>query len=142
MFSPWIEGCAVHRVALKDGLVLDLEDYNELVIWAPLRLTLPPAGDYPLEEVVIDPGDVPVSHRPLLNVAGATCTRAIYEEGGHLHLGFSSGHQIDVAGHEHLTAWELYGKYHGYMACLPHGRVRVVRHDVPEDDESTARVPR
>ena len=35
--SQWIEGCAVQRVAVKDGLALDLDEYNELVIWGPLR---------------------------------------------------------------------------------------------------------
>lgn len=138
MFSQWIEGLAVQRVALKDGFVLDLDDYNELVIWAPLGLTLPPVGDYPVEEVVIDPQNVPVAQRPLLDLAGATCMRALYGEDGHLHLEFSGGHRIDVAGDEHSTAWELYGKYHGFIACLPHGRVRVVRHDVPEEDKSTS----
>ena len=34
-----------------------------------------------------------------------------------------------------VTAWELYGKNHGYAACLPHGKVRVVRHDVPDDSD-------
>ena len=33
---------------------------------------------------------------------------------------------------DHVTAWELYGKYHGYAVCLPRGRVKVVRHDVPD----------
>ncbi|GAT13155.1 MULTISPECIES: DUF6188 family protein [Mycobacteriaceae] len=142
MLSQWIEGCAVQRVAVKDGLALDLDEYNELVIWGPLRLTVPPVGDCPLEEVVIDPNDVPVAMRPLLDFSGSTCTRALYDEDGHLHLEFSSGHRIDVAGDEHRTAWELYGKYHGYMACLPRGRVRVVRHDIPDEYDSTAAVAR
>lgn len=25
---------------------------------------------------------------------------------------------------------------HGYMACLPQGRVRVVRHDLPDTDDA------
>lgn len=142
MLSQWIEGCAVQRVAVKDGLALDLDEYNELVIWGPLRLTVPPVGDCPLEEVVIDPNDVPVALRPLLDFSGSTCTRALYDEDGHLHLEFSSGHWIDVAGDEHRTAWELYGKYHGYMACLPRGRVRVVRHDIPDEYDSAPAVAR
>jgi hypothetical protein len=50
-------------------------------------------------------------------------------------LEFSDGHQIDVAPDDNVTAWELYGKYHGYAACLPHGKVRVVRLDVADDGE-------
>ena len=34
-----------------------------------------------------------------------------------------------------LVAWESYGKYHGHAACLPHGKVRVVRHDIPDDSD-------
>jgi hypothetical protein len=49
------------------------------------------------------------------------------------HLEFSDGHQIDVPPDDNVTAWELYGKHHGHAACLPHGRVRVVRHDMPAD---------
>ena len=30
----------------------------------------------------------------------------------------------------------MYGKYHGYAACLPHGQVRIVRTDVPEDESA------
>jgi len=142
MFSQWIEGCVVQRVALTGGLVLDLDEYNELVIWGVMRLTLPAAGAYTAEQVVIDPNNVPVLQRPLLDFSGSTCTRACYDEDGHLHLEFSSGHRIEVASGEHLTAWELYGKYHGYMACLPRGRVRVVRHDVLDEYESTAAVAR
>ncbi|WP_234796982.1 DUF6188 family protein, partial [Mycobacteroides chelonae] len=42
-------------------------------------------------------------------------------------------HAIDVPHHDFDTAWEIYGKYHGYVASLPRGKVRVVRHDVPEE---------
>jgi hypothetical protein len=140
MVNQWIEGHAVQRVALNDGLVLNLDDYNQLVISTPLRLTLPPAGLHRVEQVAIDPDDLPNWQRPLLDFAGATCTRATCAENGHLHLEFSTGHQIDVGGDDHRTAWELYGKYHGYMVCLPGGRVRVIRHDLPDDD-ATAAVP-
>ena len=44
MFTQWIEDCVVQRVSLRDGLVLDLDGYSELVISRPLRLTLPPIG--------------------------------------------------------------------------------------------------
>lgn len=135
MHTPWIERCTVQRVSLRDGLVLDLDDYNELVIATPIRLTLPPIGSsYPEEQVLIDPGNVSVQQRPLLDLAGAVCTGAWCDEGGGLHLGFSRGHRIDVAPQEAATSWELYGKRHGYMACLPRGRVRVVRHDLPDDE--------
>ncbi|SHX88550.1 Uncharacterised protein [Mycobacteroides abscessus subsp. abscessus] len=40
---------------------------------------------------------------------------------------------IDVPHHDFDTAWEIYGKYHGYVASLPRGKVRVVRHDVAEE---------
>ncbi|TXI64361.1 DUF6188 family protein [Mycolicibacterium mageritense] len=140
MHTPWIERCTVQRVSLRDGLVLDLDDYNELVIATPIRLTLPPIGSsYPEEQVLIDPGNVSVQQRPLLDLAGAVCTGAWCDEGGGLHLGFSRGHRIDVAPQEVAASWELYGKRHGYMACLPRGRVRVVRHDLPDDEsEDTA----
>lgn len=138
MVNQWIDGRIVQRVSLTDGLVLNLDEYNELVISTPLRLTVPPVGDYPVEVVAIDPGDVPVSQRPLLDLAGSTCTRAVCDEDGHLHLEFSSGHRIDVAGDEHRTAWELYGKHHGYMACLPGGEVHMVRHDLQRSGHTAA----
>lgn len=83
MHTPWIERCTVQRVSLRDGLVLDLDDYNELVIATPIRLTLPPIGSsYPEEQVLIDPGNVSVQQRPLLDLAGAVCTGAWCDEGG------------------------------------------------------------
>jgi Family of unknown function (DUF6188) len=133
MLTQWIEKCTVQRVSLRGGLVLNLDDYNELVISRPLRLTLPPIGGYPEESVVIDPAHVPVQHRPLLDLAGAVCTEAWCGDEGTLHLNFSRGHRIDVEPDDAATAWELYGKHHGYMACLRRGRVRVVRHDLPDD---------
>ena len=135
MLTQWIEGCQVQRIGLREGLMLSLEDYNELVITRPLKLTLPPEGDFPAEDVLMDPNDVPNFQRPLLNFAGSTCTHASCDDDGTLHVQFSSGHGITVAADAHATAWELYGKRHGYMACLPRGRVHVVRHDVPEEDQ-------
>lgn len=135
MLTQWIEGRQVQRIGLHEGLVLSLEDYNELVITRPLQLTPPPEGDYPAEDVMIDPNEVPTAQRPLLNFAGSTCTHSTCDDDGTLHVQLSSGHRITVAADEHATAWELYGKRHGYMACLPHGRVHVVRHDVPEEDQ-------
>ncbi|OBF17818.1 DUF6188 family protein [Mycobacterium sp. ACS4331] len=135
MLTQWIEKCTVQRVSLRGGLVLDLDDYNELVISRPMRLTLPPIDGYPEEQVVIDPSHVPAQQRPLLDLAGAVCTQAWCGDEGALHLNFSRGHRIDVDPDDSATSWELYGKHHGYMACLPHGRVRVVRHDLPEDED-------
>ncbi|HJT95013.1 MAG TPA: DUF6188 family protein [Mycobacterium sp.] len=138
MESPWIIGCMVQRVALHDGLVLDLDGYNEIVITSPLRLTLPAYGHSPGEEVTVNPADVAAYQRPVLDVAGSVCTYAACDESGALHLEFSTGEWIDVAADEHAIAWKLYGKRHGYMVCLPQGRVRAIRHDLPEADESGA----
>jgi hypothetical protein len=135
LIEHWIQGCAVQRIMFRDGLVLDLEDYNELVISAPIRLTLPATADSPVEVVLIDPNDPAVAERPLFDFSGATCTVVSWDDDGNLHLEFSDGHQIDVSPVEDVTAWELYGKYHGYAACLPHGKVKVVRHDVPDDND-------
>ncbi len=138
MLTQWIEQCTVYRMSLRGGLVLDFDDDNELVISRPLRLTLPPIDGYPEEEVRIDPANISDEERPLLDLAGAVCTAARYDDDGALHLGFSRGHRIDVDPADDNTSWELYGKNHGYMACLPHGRVRVVRHDLPDDEDASA----
>jgi hypothetical protein len=134
MLNQWIECCMVQRVSLHDGLVLNLDDYNELVISGRLRLTLPPAGAYPVEVVLIDPTNVAEHERPLLDLAGSVCTEAWCADNGTLHLRFSRGHRIEVDADPQGPAWELYGKRHGYMACLPGGRVRTVRHDIPDDE--------
>jgi hypothetical protein len=136
MYTQWIEDCVVQRVSVRDGLVLDLDDYNEVVISRPLLLTLPAAGRFPVEAVLINPLHIAVYERPLLNLAGAVCTHAWSGDDGGLHLAFSRGHRIDVDPDEQITAWELYGKRHGYMACLPQGRVRVVRHDIPDENDA------
>jgi hypothetical protein len=135
LIEHWIQGCAVQRVMFRDGLVLNLEDYNELVISAPIRLTLPATATSPVEVVSVDPNDPAAQLRPLFDFSGATCTDVTWDDAGDLHLEFSDGHQIDVPPDDHLTAWELYGKNHGYAACLPHGKVQVVRHDVPDDSD-------
>lgn len=138
MLKQWIEECVVQRVCLRDGLVLNLDDYNEVVIARPFRLTLPPAGAYPAEVMMIDPRCIAPEQRALLDLAGSTCTRAWCGDDGALHLQFSRGHGIDVHSDEHAAAWELYGKHHGYMACLQGGRVRVVRHDLPDGADPAA----
>ncbi|KAA1430175.1 MULTISPECIES: DUF6188 family protein [Mycobacteriaceae] len=136
MYTQWIQACTVQRVSLRGGLMLGFDDGNEVVIYSPLLLTLPAVGDFPIEAVFIDPARVATHEIPLLDFAGAVCTQAWCGDGGALHLGFSSGHGIDVDAHPEVTAWELYGRHHGYMACLPQGRVRVVRYDVPEAYDS------
>jgi hypothetical protein len=128
--TQWIEGCAVQRVSLEDGLVLDFDDNNELVISRPLRLVLPTVDKYPSEDVFIDPVDVPDELRPLLDFSGAVCTHAECDSDGTLHLKFATGHEIEVRADKDATAWELYGKRHGYMVCLPGGELQTVRHDV------------
>jgi hypothetical protein len=136
MADQWIQGRVVQRVVIHDDLVLNLDYYSEIVISAPMRLTLPQAETYPAEVVAIDARSIPADQRPLLDIAGATCTRAGWGTDGKLHLEFSGGHQIDVASNEHVTAWELYGKHHGYVACLPRGDMRIVLHDQPLDVSS------
>ena len=132
MTEQWIQGRTLQRIMFRDGLVLNLDEYNELVISVPLDLTLPEITGGAAEVVTIDPAAVRSEHKPLFDFAGSTCTHADWDEDGSLHLQFSGGQHIDVRSDDAHTAWELYGKYHGYAACLPHGRVRVVRHDLPE----------
>ena len=124
----------MQRIAFRDGVVLNMEDYNELVIAAPLALTLPATETDPQEVVMINSIDVRKQERPLFDFAGQKCTQAEWDDdNGSLHLAFADGHRIDVPADEEHTSWELYGKNHGYAACLPHGLVRVVRHDLPDD---------
>lgn len=37
MYTQWIEQCTVQRVSLHEGLVVDLDDHNQLVISRPMR---------------------------------------------------------------------------------------------------------
>ncbi|MHC9296010.1 DUF6188 family protein [Mycobacterium sp. LTG2003] len=136
MTEQWIEGCLVQRIMFRDGLVLNLNDYNELVVAVPFQLTLPATEHDDSEVVSIDPRALTDEVRPLFDFAGQRCTHADWDDEGGLHLVFSDGHRIDVRPDEHRTSWELYGKHHGYAACLPHGRVRVVRHDLGDDLDS------
>lgn len=134
MHTLWIEQCFVQRIALHDGLVLSFNDVNELVIATPMLLTSPPVGSFPEEQVRIDPKNVGLEEVPLLNFSGAQVTEATCADDGRLRVRFSHGHAIEVDSDEHETAWELYGRRHGYMACLPRGRVRIVRHDLPDEE--------
>ncbi|MEZ0050038.1 hypothetical protein ABIA30_001028 [Mycobacterium sp. MAA66] len=125
----------MQRIMFRDGLVLNMAHYNELVISTPLALTLPATEIDDQEVIPINPNNIRTQERPLFDFAGQTCTAADWDETGSLHLAFSDGHRIDVPSDDDHTSWELYGKHHGYAACLPHGRVRVVRHDMPEGQE-------
>lgn len=127
----------MQRIAFRDGLVLNMADYNELVISTPMALTLPATQTDDREIVLINPGNVRMQERPLFDFAGQTCTAADWDDTGSLHLSFADGHRIDVPSDDAHTSWELYGKRHGYVACLPHGRVRVVRHDLPDEEAAT-----
>ncbi|MEN4473799.1 DUF6188 family protein [Mycolicibacterium cosmeticum] len=138
MTEQWIRGHVLQRIMFRDGLVLNLDDYNELVISAPLELTVPPIAGASGEVFTIDPLAVRREQKPLFDFAGATCTHADWDADGSLHLRFSGGQGIDVPSDDQHTSWELYGKYHGYAACLPHGHVRVVRHDLPEPEAAGA----
>ena len=135
MTEQWIKGCAVQRIMFRDGLVLSLDDYNELLISVPFHLRLPKIATEDEEVVVIDPRAMKNEERPLFDFAGQTITHADWDEDGSLHLGFSDRHEIHAHSDERRTAWELYGKNHGYAASLPHGQVHVVRHDLAEEDE-------
>ena len=132
MFTMWIDNCELRRIGLRDGLVLDFEDYNELVITGPVQLTIPPVGRLPGEVVSLDPLAVADYQRPLFDFSGATCVSSEVDDDGTLRVEFSSGHRVEVRALERRPAWELYGKRHGFMVCLPGGRVHVVRHDVEE----------
>ena len=125
----WLQNCVLERISFRDGLVLDFGDHNELVVFVPLRLTLPATDTLPAEVVTIDPYDAQPSERPVFDFAGSTCTSVVWDDNGDLHVKFSSGNQIDVSPDERVTAWELYGEYHGYAACLPHGEVQNVQLD-------------
>jgi hypothetical protein len=102
----------------------------------PFYLTLPQTARDDEEVVLINPKAAKAEHRALFDFAGSKCTHASWDEDGSLHLRFSDGHEIHVHSDERRTAWELYGKHHGYAACLAHGEVRVVRHDLPEDESA------
>lgn len=127
--EQWLQDCVVERISFRDGLILDFDDHNELIISVPMRLILPATDALPAEAVTIDPDDASAWERPLFDFAGSLCTNVVWDDHGDLHVKFSSGHQIDVSPHERVTAWELFGEYHGYAACLPHGEVKNVQLD-------------
>jgi hypothetical protein len=138
MTEQWIQGRMLQRIMFRDGLVLNLEEYNELVISVPIDLTLPAIAGAGAEVVRINPSAIRGEQKALFDFAGAICTHADWDQDGSLHLRFSGGHGIDVPSDDDHTAWELYGKHHGYAACLRRGHVRVVRHDLPDDQADSA----
>ncbi len=140
MTEPWIRGCVVQRIIFRGGLVLRLDD-NELVISVPFYLTLPKTAFNDEEAVLINAAAARPVERALFDFAGSICTHASWDEDGSLHLGFSDRHEIHAHSDEHRTAWELYGKHHGYATCLARGRVHVVRHDLPEDETAEREHP-
>lgn len=105
MSEAWIEGCPVQRIMFRDGLVISLGDYNEVVIAVPMWLTLPPAGKWPREIVCVDPKAILDEERPLFSISGSTCTEARWNDAGDLHMEFSDDHVIDVPHHDFDTAW-------------------------------------
>jgi hypothetical protein len=129
LIEHWLQNCVLVRISFRDGLVLDFSDHSQLVIFVPLRLTLPATDTLPPEVFTIDPHHALPEQRPLFDFAGSTCTSVVWDDDGDLHVKFSSGNQIDVSADERVTAWELYGEYYGYVACLPHGEVQNVQLD-------------
>ena len=140
MSELWIQGCQVQRIVFRDGLVLNLSDYNELVISVPIELTLPTTANDHSEVIWVDPAAVTMVQRALFDFSGQRCASAEWDDDGTLHLRFADGHRIVARAAAHHTAWELYGKYHGYAACQPRGRVRIVRHDVDEDVDGVRQI--
>jgi Family of unknown function (DUF6188) len=140
--EDWLQYRVLERISFRDGLVLDFDEHNELVISVPLRLTLPATDTLPAEVVTIDPYNASPSERPVFDFVGSTCTGVVWDENGDLQVKFSSGNQIEVSANERLTAWELYGAYHGYAACLPHGEVQNVQLDKATVDVMRRRLAR
>lgn len=125
MLAQWIECCTVQRVSLHDGLVLNFDDYNELVISGRLRLTLPPVGSYPSEGVMIDPTNVAQHERPLFDLAGSVCTEAWCADNGTLHLWFSRGHRIEVDADPHAPRGSSTANVTAiWLACRAGGSAR------------------
>lgn len=126
--GAWLQGSVVERISFRDGLVLNLDGYNELVIPVPFRLHLPATTTHPAEVVTIDPLAATPAQKPLFDFAGTHCTAFAFDDDGELRVDFATGHRIEVSPGDG-PAWELYCKYHGYATCLGRGTVRVVRHD-------------
>ena len=96
LIEHWNQGCAVQRLMFRDGLVLNLEDYNELVISTPITLTLPAIANSPVEVVSIDPNDPAVHERPLFDSPGRRARMSPGDDAGDLHMEFSDGHRVST----------------------------------------------
>src|SRR5260370_18741873 len=105
----------------RNGLVLNLDDYNELVISVPFYFTLPQTPRDDEEVVLIDPRSARAEHRALFDFAGSTCTHASWDEDGSLHLRFSDAHEIHAHSEDPRTAWELSGNVHAHARFLAPG---------------------
>ena len=93
------------RISFRDGLVLDLEDYNELVISAPLALTLPATETDPQEVVAINPAAVR-TQEVLTTLDGAPTIRASGMAPRRLR-GVEADEELRCAGKQHHREREL-----------------------------------
>ncbi len=116
MTEQWIQGHVLQRIMFRDGLVLNLDHYNELVISAPMELTVPPIAGETREVFSIDPMAVRREQKPLFDFAGTTCTHAEWDDDGSLHLRFSGGQGIDVRSDDQHT----HGSCTGSTTAMPH----------------------
>lgn len=62
MYTQWIENLAVQRLSVRDGLVLDFDDCNEIVISCPLLLTLLPSAPIPSRRCGSTPSGSPLTN--------------------------------------------------------------------------------
>jgi hypothetical protein len=127
--GTWLQDSVVVQIGFRGGFGLDFSGDNQLLISAPLRLTVPATDTLPAEVFTIDPYETSRWERPLFDFAGSTCTDVVWDDHGDLHLTFSSGHEIDVSPDEHVPAWELFAGFRGYAVCLPGGEVQKVQFD-------------
>lgn len=124
----WMNGLRVTRIGFDSAVLIEGQGHCELVITAPMRLSLPAIADMPAEVVEIDATNVLDPQRPLFTFAGSRCTSAEYDADGLLTVDFSTGHRIEVPSLQDDQSWEVYGKAFGYAVCESAGSVRVVLH--------------
>ncbi|WP_018179558.1 DUF6188 family protein [Jongsikchunia kroppenstedtii] len=126
--NMWMTGLRVTRIGFDDAVLIEGQGHCELVITAPMQMSLPAVGGMPSEVVEIDPTRVIDPQRPLFTFAGKLCTSADYDEDGTLTVEFDSGHRIVVPPLPDAQSWEIYGKAFGYAVCESEGNIRVVLH--------------
>ena len=80
MTEQWIQGHVLQRIMFRDGLVLNLDHYNELVISAPMELTVPPIAGETRDVFPIDPMAVRREQKPLEEVLAADAELQPYLE--------------------------------------------------------------